>query len=136
YKFSIDGIMYQNFDKFNSLKAGEYICSIKDKNSCTWNKTITLSEPSSKVSLKIKSQKQASCAGLNDAVINVNANGGTAPYKFKLNNNPLKTDSSFKGIAAGKYTVKVYDTNGCEDSKTVIITEPDSLSISFITKNI
>lgn len=47
--------------------------------------------------------------------------GGTAPYKYALNNLPPGNDASFKNLPANAYTIIILDDAGCNLQKQVAI---------------
>jgi len=47
--------------------------------------------------------------------------GGTAPYKYALNNLPPGNDASFKNLPANAYTITIHDDAGCSLQKQVTI---------------
>jgi hypothetical protein len=58
------------------------------------------------------------CSGTNNGSITINANGGTPPYQFKLNNGTYQTGSAYSNLGAGIYTVYVKDALNNTISKT------------------
>ncbi len=65
-----------------------------------------------------------SCSGLADGSIDIQVNGGTAPYTFDM--------PSLSNLAAGEYTVSVTDANDCMIIASATINEPDAINIDFI----
>jgi len=47
--------------------------------------------------------------------------GGTPPYTFAWNTNPVQTGDTATGLAPGNYLVQVTDVNGCQSTATVTI---------------
>lgn len=48
-----------------------------------------------------------------DGSISVTASGGIEPYDFNINGGEYQTNSTFKDLGPGTYTIRVKDTNGC-----------------------
>jgi hypothetical protein len=90
-----------------------------------------VAQPSGPLALNIVSIDSIDCAGDDNAIITVNATGGTPGYRYGIDNINLNTYTSnnvFTGVAAGLHTIYVTDTtNICLDSLVIDITEPDSL---------
>ena len=98
------------------VSAGTYTYTVKDANGCEVSKEITISEPS-KLSMEV-SYTPILCNG-GKSTVTVSANGGTAPY----------TGTGSWEVSAGTYTYTVKDSNGCEVSKEITISEPSKLSM-------
>ena len=111
YTYSLDGITFNTSNAFTNLRVGTFNITVKDTNGCTATTTITLTEPAENLS--------ATAILINDQGIIVNANGGTAPYNYYLQNNngivvagPQK-DGIFTRLPIGRYSAQVTDVNGC-----------------------
>jgi hypothetical protein len=57
----------------------------------------------------------ATSCSIADGVINVSATQGEEPYEFSLNGLSGQSSGQFNNLAAGIYTVKIKDANGCTD---------------------
>ncbi len=80
---------------------------------------------------------QLSCFGASDAILNVNATGGTPPYYYSLVPDPtvfpLSANNLISNLSAGPYTLQLEDDNGCLSSpQTFEVIQPDELLISNI----
>ncbi len=76
------------------------------------------------------SLKPITCNGANDGGIAVTAaTGGDEPYLYALGDNPFQANPQFNGLAAGVYTVRIMDANGCETAIEVNLPAPQSLEI-------
>ena len=77
---------------------------------------------------------EVSCYGGSDGEITVHHSGGTQGFSYNWSN--LQTTQTVIGLSIGTFSVIVTDTNGCTDtSVSVIMTQPDSLYISFYYLN-
>lgn len=72
-----------------------------------------------------------SCNGGNDGQLTASVNGGTPPLTYEWSHNPALTANIATGLAANSYTVTVTDLNGCLDTQTVILSEPDAIIIDL-----
>ncbi|MBT1697830.1 gliding motility-associated C-terminal domain-containing protein [Fulvivirgaceae bacterium PWU4] len=72
----------------------------------------------------------AACNGTNNGSITITGvTGGTAPYRYSINNGTsFQVGNSFTALAAGNYTVVVRDNNGC-DSDPVPVTVTANVTI-------
>jgi len=56
-----------------------------------------------------------------DGEVKVEVTGGTAPFSFEWNTNPVQSNATASGLSAGTYSVFVKDANNCIASDTVTI---------------
>ena len=69
-----------------------------------------------------------SCFAVSDGQATADGLSGTAPYSFQWGASAGSQSTAIAtGLAAGTYSVIVSDANGCTDSISVVIDEPDSL---------
>jgi uncharacterized repeat protein (TIGR03803 family) len=106
----------------SNLSAGTYIITATDAQNCSENATVTITQPSSPLSLSIISQANLVCKGTSTGSATANAAGGTSPYKYSWSDG--ETTSSAAGLTAGSYTLTVTDNNGCTATTSVTITQP------------
>ena len=71
----------------------------------------------------------SSCADTMDGNIDIEVNGGTAPYTFEWNNGEITEDIS--ELAAGIYTVQIEDQNHCTQLFSIDIENQYSVTASF-----
>ena len=102
------------------VSAGTYTYSITDANGCSDSKTITITEPE-KLLINVN-YTPITCNG-EKSIVTVSASGGTAPY----------VGTGTFDVSAGTYTYSITDANGCSDSKTITISEPEKLVASCIS---
>ncbi len=75
-----------------------------------------------------------SCSG-SDGSITPNITGGEPPYQYAFGNSAYSSILGTTGLAAGKYTIKIKDKNGCEKTQDVTLTSPNStVAITSIDK--
>lgn len=119
YQFALNNGALQSNGRFGNLAAGTYTVSVRDAQGCTASTTTTLQAPASP-SPSVSSTRQPSCAG-NDGQIQVQAQGGQAPYTYALNAGTFQNNSQFSGLAPGTYRISVRDSRGCEGNLQVVL---------------
>lgn len=103
------------------LNANSYSYTVTDSNGCIETISFTIQEPPSLMGTA--DVPPILCYG-DSTIVSINANGGTVPYSGTGN---------FPTIA-GNYSYIISDANGCQDTLTVAIGQPDSLEaiVSFL----
>jgi len=69
-----------------------------------------------------------SCNSSNDGFIFANPSGGTSPYTYQWSNG--NTSSVVTNLAAGNYSVTIFDNFLCEETFNFTITEPSAIQMS------
>src|SRR5699024_7751871 len=108
--------------------------TVRDACGCMVSATATVNAPDAlTVSL---SSTDATCHGSADGTITVTAQDGTPGYEYSLDGTNFQAGNTFTGLAAGTYTVTVRDINGCIETASVTITEPDELLATVVSTDI
>ena len=129
--YSWDTIPIQTTATATGLVAGTYNVTITDANSCSKILTVLITQPTADLTTTISNSTNVSCFGGNNGNATVLASGGTSPYTYSWNTNPIQTSATASGLTAGTYNVTVTDANGCVDSSPVTITEPAGMSATI-----
>jgi GEVED domain/Secretion system C-terminal sorting domain/SprB repeat len=117
-------ITYQinNATPLAKYPAGTYTIKATDANGCTKTTSVTITAPASMI--VSASANALSCNGDSTAII-TSTIGGTGTITYQINNaTPLAK------YAAGTYTIKATDANGCTKTTSVTITAPASMIVS------
>lgn len=120
--YSIDnGATFQNPNVFTGLAAGPYNIVVQDNFGCSqpYGTTVNVGQPTA-VS-HTTTFTDASCAGVFDGTITVNATGGTPAYTYSLNGGPTQPGNVFNGVAAGTYSITTFDNQGCSFTSSVTV---------------
>ena len=106
-----------SFD-FPNLVANTYTFTITDKNkglgvNCETSKTVAINEPDEFKS-RFVSKKEVSCFGGNDGNIVIEVTGGSLPYTFTINGNPVTPTKAgdnytFTNLSKGYYSINIKD---------------------------
>ena len=110
--------------------AGTYSVTITDANGCTDSASFVISEPAVLVA-SIVLEDSALCAGDSSGMAIAAATGGTGPYTYNWPSGFTGIDDSLVGLPAGTYVVTIVDANGCSDSATATIEQPQVLALSI-----
>ena len=113
------------------LSAGTHYVNVIDANGCVATDSVLIVQNDS-INLNYISNP-VSCYGLSDGIIEINhISGGTAPFEYS-NNNSISFQSSniFNNLSPGLTNIIVRDANGCENSISGFINEPDELVITL-----
>ncbi|MEX2590593.1 MAG: T9SS type B sorting domain-containing protein, partial [Chitinophagales bacterium] len=103
-----------NAENASNLPAGEYQIQITDQNNCSEDTTIHIIAPEELD--VVSTAENETCFDANDGSININSNGGTAPYTYNWNDGTSETIR--ENLAPGVYSLTITDANGCS---TIII---------------
>lgn len=108
----------------STLTSGSYTVTITDANSCTLTHNKTVTQPTTGVSISVGTVTNVGCYGTSTGSVTVSGSGGTAGYTYAINTGSYVASGTFSGLAAGNYTLRVQDANGCLNSTPVTITQP------------
>ena len=125
YSYSLNGMSQVN--SLNGLSAGLYPLYVEDDNGCLDTFNLSL-QVDTLVVLAENYQSQLSCFG-ELTTVDLLISGGTTPYSILWDDGDTNLN---RAVGAGSYTIEVTDSNDCAaQDLLIIITEPDSLSISI-----
>jgi gliding motility-associated-like protein len=117
------------------LAAGAYSVTVTDISGCTTTATVTLSEPSTPLTISVTGT-YPTCPGHNGTATAV-AGGGIPPYSYAWNSSPAQSTSTATGLDQGNYSITITDANNCSLTSgimldttlpvTAVITGPDTI---------
>jgi gliding motility-associated-like protein len=135
YQYSINGGPLQNSNIFSNLSPGTYYITTDDGTSCmTVADTVTLTDPPV-LTLNLAVTNNISCNNGSNGEITASAGGGNGGYNYSINNGPYQASGVFSNLAAGQYIINVTDSQGCNVSDTVIISQPSLLVATIVYSN-
>ncbi len=116
-----------------NLQEGTYNCVVTSPSGCIGNVSITVGVISP-MTLNIDNQIDAQCNSAADGTISVGVTDGTAPYSYSWDQS-ASTSNEAIDLFGGSHTITVTDYNGCIETITTTISEPDPLSITSISED-
>ncbi|MEO0470298.1 MAG: gliding motility-associated C-terminal domain-containing protein [Bacteroidota bacterium] len=131
YSFSLDGgTSFQGTGQFGSLSAGNYSLMVRDANQCEINVPLQITEPAP-LDVRAPVVRDVRCFGESNGSIRVGLRGGTEPYQYSLNASAPGLNPEFPNLAAGFYSVRITDAQGCTELVSGIeINQPPLLTVS------
>ena len=111
-----------------NLIPGTYSVTVSDGNQCTARATASVVEPSR--FLYTITPNQGICHG-SEASISVNATGGTTPYTYIWNDGLTAVSNRIVSPEeTTSYTVTVTDANGCSQTSTTFVDQPEAIYVT------
>jgi gliding motility-associated-like protein len=124
YEYSINNVDYYTTGDFDSLTVGSYGVTVRDSNGCTTIQYFNITQPAGALAVAVASQTNVDCFGNSSGQIIASGSLGTAPYQYSIDGLTFSPDSVFTGLIAANYTITIQDTNGCQSTVNVSISEP------------
>lgn len=116
-------------DSLQNIQSGTYTVTLTDNQGCTAIDSVQIQQPDT-LSATQASSIDVSCFGLNDGSAVAAIQGGTPTYTFIWDDPATTANDSVGNLFAGTYRVTVTDANGCSDTSSVIINEPQPLILA------
>ena len=116
------------------LMAGTYSITVTDAKGCSQTEAVTITEPT-----ELTANMDSTINGCNaqpSGTASVTAQGGTTPYTYEWNTNPIQTTATATGLTEGTYSVTVTDANNCTVIKTVEVLAPPMILLSHESNNL
>ena len=117
----------------NNLAEGMYNVTVTDATGCTQTASANVTAPTEGI-IATTTATNVNCFGGTNGTINLNVENGTAPYTFDWDNDGTGDDDDTEDLTdlpAGDYNVTITDTNGCTQTATASITQPDEVVIGI-----
>lgn len=119
-------------EDLEDLAPGTYEVTVTTADGCTGNLSVTITEPAA-FAVELFATP-ASCKGEADGAVIPTLEGGKAPYTYSWTK---EGDAAFHSSAenpaslmVGSYLLTVTDAAGCEASASVVVGEPEEISLS------
>ena len=107
----------------NGLPAGVYVATVSDAVGCVTMAEFAVAAPAP---LRLTATVTPVAPDGSGGTVATAAAGGTPPYAFAVAGRALAAaaDTTFTGVAAGRYLAAVTDARGCVDTVTVEVVDP------------
>ncbi len=116
------------------LAAGTYNATVTDANSCVFTQSFTVTQPEI---LEVAQQIALPlCNGDSNGEVLLTISGGVAPYSivWETELSAVLPGNTYTkaGLAAGTYTAIITDANGCINTQTVTVGQPDQMNVTLV----
>ena len=118
-----------------NLASGSYSVNIIDALGCSIDSANIIVNAPDLLFATVSSLENVSCNGASDGLIDVDIFGGVEPH-FISWNNQIPDTTFIDTLVAGEYIFTVVDSNNCTITDTILIEQPDAISLSDSLVNI
>jgi hypothetical protein len=119
-------------DKWLNRKAGNYCVTITDANGCDLTECFEVQQPTQLLAT-VNTITKPNCNGGSDGSVTMDISGGRPSYTYNWSNGASTKDINL--IPADKYYLTVTDGNDCILKKTIIVREPNLLTLASSVVN-
>jgi gliding motility-associated-like protein len=131
YFWDIGQVSFNMPDTAYNLCYGGHDVIVEDALGCRKTFTFNISQPDELFAQAIMTQP-VQCFGFDDGTAFGSATGGTLGYTFVWDSINGQSGQNAINLTPGVHTIYVTDQEGCTASDTVVITEPDLLTVDII----
>lgn len=125
YTYSWDTVPVQTTATATGLFAGTYTVTVTDAKGCQTTRSFLIGQPATALNVNIGGgQTNVSCFSGANGTATVAPTGGTGSYTYSWDTIPEQTTATATGLAAGTYTVTVWDANSCMRTRMFTINQP------------
>ncbi|HNP99611.1 MAG TPA: SprB repeat-containing protein, partial [Bacteroidia bacterium] len=117
----------------SNLISGNYELIIRDSNFCSQKYYFEIGD-SNGAEIHVDSIRNATCSSFPDGAIFTHYSGGTPPLNC-IWQGSNDTGSVILNLSSGTYKLLVQDSLGCKNYKSVQVSEPDPIVISFFNNS-
>lgn len=110
-------------DTLINLAAGIYSVTVTDANGCFNNGASAVNNATGPV-INFTGVVNPTCYGGTNGTATANVTGNAPPYLYSWTTFPVQTTATANGLTAGNYFCTVSDTNNCQSSSSVTLTQP------------
>ncbi len=130
FLYSGQNMIFTTNNTFSELGAGEHVFFITDNTGNSSSCSVTLENPMQIIISSVQMQLE-SCFEYGDAIVTVEAQGGTGSLEYSLNGNGFQSSSVINDVIAGTYNLTVRDDNGCVKTESITIQSAPQLNCSI-----
>lgn len=124
----------QNTNNINSLLPGTYSVTVSDASGCSVTKAVVVGNTTPNILIN-DSIINSTCNSSNGDIFITSVSGGTQPYTYSWDTNPITTSQNLTNIIAGTYPLTITDIDGCSKTESFTINNIDSVLIEVETVN-
>jgi gliding motility-associated-like protein len=108
----------------NNLSAGIYLVTVTDQNGCTLVKADTITQPS--LIIISLTTTNPTCYNSQNGSISSSVSGGVPNYMYTWST--TSSAPSVSNLSGGTYTLTITDSNGCTQTSSTIVNEPQAIT--------
>ena len=120
-------------EDLTAVSAGIYYITVTDVNACANTFSFTINNTGAPT-IDVTNVVNVLCIGSADGSIDITVSGGVTPFTYTWSNSETTEDIS--GLFAGVYDVTVTDSNSCQSSTSITVTEPAIILVNETITNI
>lgn len=109
YQYKIDAGSYGTAAIFNNLASGTFSITVKDKNGCEDQLSVTLSNPSGLTASETSNTSNSNCLAPYNGAVTVTASGGSGNYQYAIDGGTFGAANSFAALKDGIHIVTIKD---------------------------
>ncbi|MEL6943901.1 MAG: SprB repeat-containing protein, partial [Bacteroidota bacterium] len=114
-------------DTLSNLGNGNYELTVTDVNGCQSDEEFAVNQPDG-LAITLDSIQNASCEGVEDGLLRIDATGGSLNYNYQWSNG--ESGNQIGGLGTGQYKLTVTDENSCTLIDSFLITAPPSIQLT------
>jgi large repetitive protein len=127
--YDIDGIENNITGVFDPVSGGDHTITITDEQMCSFDTTVTLSQPSEIIFSGLVITDVTGCTGGNNGSVTAVASGGAGPYMYSFNGGAFEAGGNYTSLTAGSYSLSAQDTKMCVKDTVIVVSEPAPVGI-------
>lgn len=108
----------QTVQNVTGLFAGTYSAVVTDSNGCPTTAPVTITEPTG---MSVNIVTTPTDCGIQTGSATASVSGGTSPYTYQWQTNPIQTGPAAVNLGAGNYVVTIVDANGCPTQQSFTV---------------
>jgi len=132
YTYSWNTSPIQTTSTITNLAIGTYSVTVTDANGCVAVNQIQVTEPA--LLTVAVSTSPIDCYGNLSGGASAAVSGGTGPYSYAWNTNPIQTTPFITNLGPGVYQVIITDNNGCTATDSGTVISPPVYAITNLVK--
>jgi gliding motility-associated-like protein len=129
YQYAWTSTPVQNTATATNLPAGVFTVTVTDGKGCSVAAPVTIGT-TVQTPQATGTVTPSKCGSPNGGVTVTNVSGGTAPYSFSWNANPVQTTQNLVNVTPGNYTLSIIDQNGCTGTYAQTVTNVIGLPLT------